>query len=74
MKQSQIEDLDPNFKKIDPKTGLHWYDIRVFGIEGQGWPDTKRPPMPDFQQKQRILYASQCGNWHNIQLAFVLGL
>lgn len=38
MKQSQIEDLDPNFKKIDPKTGLHWYDIRVFGIEGQGWP------------------------------------
>ncbi|SVE38630.1 uncharacterized protein METZ01_LOCUS491484 [marine metagenome] len=35
---------------------------------------TLRDPMPDFQQKQRILYASQCGNWHNIQLAFVLGL
>ena len=42
MKQSQIEDLDPNFEKNDPKTGLHWYDIQVFGIEGQGWSDTKR--------------------------------
>ena len=28
-------------QKNAPKTGLHWYDIRVFGIEGQGWSDTK---------------------------------
>ncbi|MDP6505660.1 MAG: SGNH/GDSL hydrolase family protein, partial [Planctomycetota bacterium] len=25
-----------------PETGLHWYDSRAFGIEGQGWSDTQR--------------------------------
>ena len=42
MKQSQIEDLDPNFEKTDPEKGLRWYDIQAFGTEGQGWSDTQR--------------------------------
>src|SRR5947209_3282972 len=27
----------------DPKGGVVWYDVRQFGVEGQGWTDTKAP-------------------------------
>jgi hypothetical protein len=27
----------------DPKTGVVWYDVRLLGVEGQGWTDTKAP-------------------------------
>ncbi|HHZ89271.1 TPA: hypothetical protein EYN98_05575 [Candidatus Poribacteria bacterium] len=43
MKSSPIQELDPNSNKIDPETGLRWYDIQMFGVEGQGWADTQRP-------------------------------
>jgi hypothetical protein len=35
--------LDPSTAKVDPKTGVHWYDIRPLGVEGQGWAETKAP-------------------------------
>jgi lysophospholipase L1-like esterase len=35
--------IDPTTAKVDPTTGIHWYDIRVLGLEGQGWTDTKAP-------------------------------
>src|SRR5262245_50448519 len=35
--------IDPSTAKVDPATGVHWYDIRPLGIEGQGWADTKAP-------------------------------
>ena len=43
MKPSLIQELDPNSNKIDPETGLRWYDIQMFGVKGQGWADTQRP-------------------------------
>lgn len=43
MKPSSIQELDPNFKKVDPDSGLSWYDARVLGVKGQGWSDTQRP-------------------------------
>ena len=43
MKPSPIQELDPNSNKIDPETGLRWYDIQMFGVKGQGWADTQRP-------------------------------
>ena len=43
MKPSPIQELDPNSNKIDPETGLRWYDIQMFGAKGQGWADTQRP-------------------------------
>src|SRR5262245_8331876 len=27
----------------DPKAAVVWYDVRLFGVEGQGWTDTKAP-------------------------------
>src|SRR5436190_12193153 len=35
--------IDPNTAKVDPATGVHWYDVRALGVEGQGWTDTKAP-------------------------------
>jgi GDSL-like Lipase/Acylhydrolase family/N-terminus of Esterase_SGNH_hydro-type len=35
--------IDPKTAKVDAETGIHWYDIRALGIEGQGWSDTKAP-------------------------------
>lgn len=35
--------IDPKTAKVDPDTGLHWYDVRPLGLEGQGWTDTKAP-------------------------------
>ena len=34
----RIEELDPNFAQPRADKGTHWYDIRAFGIEGQGYP------------------------------------
>jgi lysophospholipase L1-like esterase len=28
---------------VDSKAGVVWYEIRLFGVEGQGWADTKAP-------------------------------
>jgi lysophospholipase L1-like esterase len=41
-RQPDIE-IDPRTAKVDPETGVHWYDIRPLGVEGQGWTDTKAP-------------------------------
>ncbi|MCE9614694.1 MAG: SGNH/GDSL hydrolase family protein [Lentisphaerae bacterium] len=38
-----IDKLDPNFAVPDVDKGLHWYDIRSLGIEGQGFTDTEGP-------------------------------
>lgn len=35
--------IDPSTAKVDSATGIHWYDIRPLGLEGQGWTDTKAP-------------------------------
>lgn len=35
--------VDPATAKVDQQTGIHWYDIRPLGLEGQGWTDTKAP-------------------------------
>src|SRR5436190_6872126 len=35
--------IDPKTATVDPDTGVHWYDIRPLGVEGQGWADTKAP-------------------------------
>ncbi|MBN9118488.1 MAG: SGNH/GDSL hydrolase family protein [Planctomycetes bacterium] len=35
--------IDPGTAKVDPATGVHWYDVRPLGLEGQGWADTKAP-------------------------------
>ncbi|MFO0822665.1 MAG: SGNH/GDSL hydrolase family protein [Gemmataceae bacterium] len=35
--------IDPNTAKVDPATGVQWFDIRALGVEGQGWTDTKAP-------------------------------
>jgi hypothetical protein len=35
--------IDPKTASVDPTTGIHWYDIRPLGVEGQGWADTKAP-------------------------------
>ena len=32
-----ISQLDPNFAQAKVEDGLHWYDIRALGMEGQGW-------------------------------------
>jgi lysophospholipase L1-like esterase len=35
--------VDPKTAKVDPDTGVHWYDVRPLGVEGQGWAETKAP-------------------------------
>jgi len=35
--------IDPGTAKVDAATGIHWYDIRPLGVEGQGWTDIKAP-------------------------------
>jgi lysophospholipase L1-like esterase len=35
--------IDPSQAKADDKTALLWYDIRLLGVEGKGWQDTKAP-------------------------------
>ena len=35
--------IDPARAKPDDKADLLWYDIRLLGVEGQGWKDTKAP-------------------------------
>src|SRR5262245_9727098 len=37
------EAIDPAKAKPDEKAGLLWYDIRLLGVEGQGWQETKAP-------------------------------
>ena len=61
MKQSQIEDLDPNFKKTPPKRdsiGMTFGYLALKARDGR----TLSTPMPDFQQKQRGAFVSRCGN------------
>ncbi|HVK13477.1 MAG TPA: SGNH/GDSL hydrolase family protein [Gemmataceae bacterium] len=35
--------IDPKSAKVDPDTGVRWFDVRPLGVEGQGWTDTKAP-------------------------------
>jgi hypothetical protein len=35
--------IDPKTAKVDEKTGVHWFDVRALGLEGQGWADVKAP-------------------------------
>ena len=35
--------IDPGTAKVDPDSGVYWYDVRLLGVEGQGWADTKAP-------------------------------
>ena len=35
--------IDPAKAKADDKDPILWYDIRLLGVEGQGWKDTKAP-------------------------------
>ena len=35
--------IDPKTAKVDPDTGVLWYDVRPLGVEGRGWADTKAP-------------------------------
>jgi lysophospholipase L1-like esterase len=35
--------VDPATAKVDEASGVHWYDIRSLGLEGQGWADVKAP-------------------------------
>lgn len=37
------EVIDPAKAKSDPKDPILWYDVRLLGVEGQGWQDTKAP-------------------------------
>ncbi|MBI2437341.1 MAG: SGNH/GDSL hydrolase family protein [Lentisphaerae bacterium] len=43
MTDKPIEELDPNFAQAGVEGDVRWHDIRDFGIEGQGWPDTESP-------------------------------
>lgn len=35
--------IAPDKGKPDPKAEIVWYDVRLFGVEGQGWTDTRAP-------------------------------
>jgi hypothetical protein len=37
------ETIDPAQAKADGKDSLLWYDIRLLGVEGKGWTETKGP-------------------------------
>lgn len=37
------EPIDPAQAKADPNAPLLWYDVRLFGVEGKGWTETKAP-------------------------------
>src|SRR4051812_32864779 len=37
------EAIDSKMGKEDPKEPLLWYDVRLLGVEGQGWQETKAP-------------------------------
>jgi hypothetical protein len=37
------EVIDPGQAKVDPKDPILWYDVRLLGVEGQGWKDTQAP-------------------------------
>lgn len=39
----EISKLDRNFIATEAADGLDWYDIRQFGVEGQGWKETDAP-------------------------------
>ena len=39
----EISKLDRNFIATEAADGLDWYDIRQFGVEGQGWINTTAP-------------------------------
>src|SRR5947208_12653181 len=38
-----VEIIDPAQAKADPKEPILWYDVRLLGVEGQGWRETKAP-------------------------------
>ncbi|MBI2191500.1 MAG: SGNH/GDSL hydrolase family protein [Planctomycetes bacterium] len=40
---NRIEELDRNFASPEASEGLLWYDIRAWGLEGQGWTETEAP-------------------------------
>lgn len=40
---SNINELDHRFAQPTVVDGVKWYDLRAFGIEGQGWADTEQP-------------------------------
>jgi lysophospholipase L1-like esterase len=35
--------IEPSTAKVDAATGVHWYDVRALGLEGQGWAEVKAP-------------------------------
>jgi lysophospholipase L1-like esterase len=37
------EVIDPNQAKVEPGDSTRWYDVRLIGVEGQGWSDTASP-------------------------------
>ena len=37
------EPIDPSLGKAAPNDSTVWYDIRLAGLEGQGWSDTEAP-------------------------------
>ena len=37
------EPIDPAQAKADPNAPLLWYDVRLLGVEGKGWTETKAP-------------------------------
>jgi lysophospholipase L1-like esterase len=40
---SAVEPIDPSLGKADGKEPLLWYDIKLLGVEGKGWQETKAP-------------------------------
>lgn len=40
---SSAEPIDPQQAKTEADDPTLWYDIRLLGVEGQGWQDTKAP-------------------------------
>jgi hypothetical protein len=40
---SGMDGLDPSQGKEDPKESIVWYDLRLLGLEGQGWSEVKAP-------------------------------
>jgi hypothetical protein len=40
---SGAEPLDPAQAQFDEQENVHWYNLRLLGLEGQGWSDVKAP-------------------------------
>ncbi|MEW4567823.1 SGNH/GDSL hydrolase family protein [Tautonia sp. JC769] len=35
--------IDPSQARVNPEDSTRWYDVRLLGLEGQGWTETKAP-------------------------------